>query len=382
MYNTAVQTSLASRPAGSSGTQGFMLNDNGSVVANAEFAYNTMLDLPGAQSSPLTTVDVARVTGAVSVHDNFAVTSGGNGYGSDSFFADPTYSPNALYYHNINMSTGGLYYQNATVEPTAAIAPTVNPLVAPVITTPSNVPSTPVITSLTANGNIVTLKGTATSNDNFPSSTVQIFDGSTQIGLADTDGNGNWSFTTGSLAAGTHSFTAKSNGFYGYVSPVSAAVSETIGSTAGAVLTSITETPSTGDLNVGKTVTFTLNMSSAVTVTGTPTLTLNDGGTASYASGSGSKALTFTYTVGSSDTNVSSLAANSINLPGVATIKDSSGNNASLTLTGLTQTGPQIDTIVPNAPVETNASIVSGTTKVQLTGTAEANSTVQVFDGT
>ena len=41
-----------------------------------------------------------------------------------------------------------------------------------------------------------------------------------------------------------------------------------------------------------------------------------------------------------------------------------------------------IDTVAPNAPVETGASIVSGTTKVQLTGTAEANSTLQVFDGT
>ena len=41
-----------------------------------------------------------------------------------------------------------------------------------------------------------------------------------------------------------------------------------------------------------------------------------------------------------------------------------------------------IDTVAPNAPVETGASIVSGTTQVQLTGTAEANSTLQVFDGT
>src|SRR5262249_16277410 len=40
-----------------------------------------------------------------------------------------------------------------------------------------------------------------------------------------------------------------------------------------------------------------------------------------------------------------------------------------------------VDTVAPNAPVETAASIVSGTTEVKLTGTAEANSTVHVFDG-
>ena len=63
---------------------------------------------------------------------------------------------------------------------------------------------------------------------------------------------------------------------------------------------SIVESPSTGDLNAGNTVTFTLNFNGAVTVAGagTPTLTLNDGGTATYVSGTGTSALTFSYTVG------------------------------------------------------------------------------------
>ena len=62
---------------------------------------------------------------------------------------------------------------------------------------------------------------------------------------------------------------------------------------------SIAESPSSGDLDAGKTVTLTLNLSEAVTVAGgTPTLTLNDGGTATYSGGSGTNALTFSYTVG------------------------------------------------------------------------------------
>ena len=64
-------------------------------------------------------------------------------------------------------------------------------------------------------------------------------------------------------------------------------------------ISSLTESPSSGDLNAGKTVTYTITMSEAVTVAGgTPTLTLNDGGTATYTGGSGSNALTFSYTVG------------------------------------------------------------------------------------
>ena len=78
---------------------------------------------------------------------------------------------------------------------------------------------------------------------------------------------------------------------------------------------------------------------------GTPTLTLNDGGTATYISGSGTNALTFSYTVGAGQ-NTSALAATAVNLNS-ATITDGAGNAANLSLTGLTQSGPQIDTTTP-----------------------------------
>ena len=89
-------------------------------------------------------------------------------------------------------------------------------------------------------------------------------------------------------------------------------------------------------------------MSEAVTVNtagGTPTLTLNDGATATYSSGSGTNALTFSYTVAAGQ-NTAALAATAVNLNG-ATIADGAGNAANLSLTGLTQTGPQIDTRRP-----------------------------------
>ena len=91
---------------------------------------------------------------------------------------------------------------------------------------------------------------------------------------------------------------------------------------------------------------MTLNLNEAVTVAGgTPTLTLNDGGTATYTSGSGTNALTFSYTVGAGQ-NTAALAATAVNLNS-ATITDGAGNAANLSLSGLTQSGPQIDTITP-----------------------------------
>ena len=92
--------------------------------------------------------------------------------------------------------------------------------------------------------------------------------------------------------------------------------------------------------------TLTLNMSEAVTVMGgAPTVALNDGGTATYASGSGASALTFKYTVAAGQ-NPATLAATAVNLNG-ATIADGAGDPANFSLSGLNQSGPQIDTVAP-----------------------------------
>ena len=149
--------------------------------------------------------------------------------------------------------------------------------------------------------------------------------------------------------------------------------------TSAPTVSSLVASPSTGDLDAGKTVTLTLAMSEAVTVAGgTPTLTLNDGATATYSGGSGTNALTFSYTVAAGQ-NTPDLTATAVNLNS-ATIIDGAGNAANLSLTGLTQTGPQIDTSAPVAPVIAN-DVVNANNSVTLTGTAEANSSVTVYDG-
>ncbi len=135
-----------------------------------------------------------------------------------------------------------------------------------------------------------------------------------------------------------------------------------INTTTSTTITSLTETPSGGDLNAGHVVTLTLNLSGAVTVAGgTPTLTLNDGGTATYTGGSGTSALTFSYTVVLGQ-NTTALAAAAVNLNG-ATVKDGAGNATGLSLTSLTQTGPQIDTTTPavSSVAATGTGITGGT---------------------
>src|SRR5208283_4039324 len=118
--------------------------------------------------------------------------------------------------------------------------------------------------------------------------------------------------------------------------------------TTSPAINSITDSPSSGDFNAGKVITLTLGMSETVTVNttgGSPTLTLNDGGTAVYVGGSGTNALTFSYTVLAGQ-NTPDLMETAVNLNG-ATIQDGAGNAASLSLTGLPQGSPQIDTTTP-----------------------------------
>ena len=119
-------------------------------------------------------------------------------------------------------------------------------------------------------------------------------------------------------------------------------------------IASIAFSPSSGDLavNANETITLALGNVGAIDIAGNgPTLTLNDGGTATYdAAASTGTSLVFDYKVGSSDTYVASLAVNSVNL-GATTLTNPSGvatvTSTSLSVTGLTQSGPQIDTTTP-----------------------------------
>ena len=69
----------------------------------------------------------------------------------------------------------------------------------------------------------MTLNGTAEAG-----STITVFDNSTQLGTAVTNGSGAWTFTTGALANGSQSFTATQTDSVGNVSPLSSALVVTL----------------------------------------------------------------------------------------------------------------------------------------------------------
>ena len=117
----------------------------------------------------------------------------------------------------------------------------------------------------------------------------------------------------------------------------------------------------------GEVLAFTVNFNEAATVSGTPrlALTLDTGGTvyADYVSGSGTSALVFTYTVvaGNADANGIALAA-SLALNG-ATITDTAGNNATLTLNNVgSLAGVLIDAAL--VPPVFNSAVVTGNSLV------------------
>jgi alpha-tubulin suppressor-like RCC1 family protein len=101
---------------------------------------------------------------------------------------------------------------------------------------------------------------------------------------------------------------------------------------------SVSSSTGNGNYRAGQSVSIQVTFSENVTVTGFPQLTLATGGSGTavnYSSGSGTSVLTFTYTVGAGENstdldyiNTSSLALNG------GTIRDATGNNATLTLPG------------------------------------------------
>jgi len=94
------------------------------------------------------------------------------------------------------------------------------------VTVDTKAPAAPTIVSDTVNSaNQVVASGTAEAN-----STIKVFDGTTQVGTATSNATGAWTVTTAGLAAGTHALTATATDVAGNVSAASAPFDPVIGS--------------------------------------------------------------------------------------------------------------------------------------------------------
>ncbi|WP_141400505.1 DUF4347 domain-containing protein [Magnetospirillum sp. 15-1] len=157
--------------------------------------------------------------------------------------------------------------------------------------------------------------------------------------------------------------------------------------TTAATVTSVS-VPADKTYGIGQNMDFTVNFDEAVTVDttgGTPRIavTLNIGGTvyADYVSGSGSSALVFRLLPQRDNDDNDGVTVGALGLNG-GTIKDAAGNNATLTLNGVASTtAVQVDGKAPDAPTLTVPATAASSTSVTVNGTAEANSTVKVYDG-
>src|ERR1700722_1362528 len=116
-------------------------------------------------------------------------------------------------------------------------------------------PDSNVVDDGITNVNHLTLTGTAVAG-----SSVEVFDGTTEIGTATANGSGAWSFATATLADDTHAFTSKAMDAAGDVSAASAALTVTVDTIAPNAPNIISDTPSataflvTGTAEAGSTV--------------------------------------------------------------------------------------------------------------------------------
>ncbi|KWV46858.1 hypothetical protein AS156_20745 [Bradyrhizobium macuxiense] len=229
---------------------------------------------------------------------------------------------------------------------------------APTITSFS--PDSNVVGDGATNANQLTLTGTATAG-----TTVEVFDGTAQIGTVTANASGAWFFSTAPLTDGSHPFTAEDVDASGRVSAPSAALNVTVDTVAPAAPVLASFSP---DSNI---VGDDITNANQLTLTGTA----EAGSEVLIFDGSTQIGTAAASTSGSWSFATGALADGTHAFTGKA--MDAAGNvsviSAPLDVT--------IDTVAPNAP-----SITSGTAAasdmVLVSGTAEAGSTISLYEGT
>jgi hypothetical protein len=218
------------------------------------------------------------------------------------------------------------------------------------------------------NDNTLTLTGTAEAN-----ATVKVYDGVTLLGNASADASGNWSYTTAALTNGGHSLSATATDVAGNTSASSTALSVTIDTVAPVVPT--IGSYSTDSNVVGDGITNDNTLTLTGTAEANATVKVYDGVTL-LGSASADASGNWSYTTAALTNGGHSLSATATDVAG----------NTSAASTALSVT---IDTAAPLVPTIASFSpdtdIVGDHTTTEhiltLAGTAEANSTVTIFDG-
>ncbi|PGH56145.1 hypothetical protein CRT60_14330 [Azospirillum palustre] len=217
-----------------------------------------------------------------------------------------------------------------------------------------------------------TITGTAEANG-----TVSLYNGANLVGTATVDGSGNWSVTTSALGNGTHSLTARVVDVVGNTSNASSAFVVTVDTTAPDAPGGLSTDPAddSGVSNSDR-----LTNIRTQTVTGTAeagaTVVLYDGATALGTQVATGGAWTIgTGTLAEGGHTLTARAVDAAGNTGAAsaaltvTIDLSTPAPSAMALTAASDTGYSATDRITNA------------TTLSLTGSAEANSTVTLYDG-
>ncbi|OOB68553.1 Ig-like domain-containing protein, partial [Burkholderia cenocepacia] len=343
--------------------------DTAGNVSVPSTAFELTIDTTAPGLPTVNATDGTSLSGTAEAGATINIDTNGDGTPDATVTADPsgawTYTPSTP------LPAGTVIGVTATDA-----AGNTGPSASVTVTGDTTAPAAPIVVSVTDDvGSIVGLLTTgATTDDTTPTlagtaeagSTVSVYDGTTLLGTTTADPSGNWTFTpTTALGEGAHSLTVTATDTAGNVSPPSTTFDLTIDTTAPALPTvnATDGTSLSGTAEAGATVNIdtngdgtpdaivTADPSGAWTYTPSSPLPIGTviGVTAADAAGN---------TGPSASVTVADLTAPAA--PIIGTVTDDVGS-----IVGLLTTGATTDDTTPT-----------------LAGTAEAGSTVSVYDGT
>lgn len=216
-------------------------------------------------------------------------------------------------------------------------------------------------------GQPVVLTSTVTSADPGLTGSVQFLDGSATLGTVALNAGGVASFTTSTLAFGTHNLTAVYSGDTNHATSTSSAVTEHIVQPATAVLAS-----SANPAVSGQSITFSVKVSGTASSVPTGTVTFSDGGI-TLGTGTLDATGTATFTTAALSVGTHPIA---VSYPG-----DANYFSTSAQLTETIQNATTGVTLTASANPATYGTAVTLTATVTSNGTA-ASGTVTFTDGT
>jgi hypothetical protein len=337
-----------------------------------------------ASWSPDTGVTGDGITDAnkISLHGTAAAGSAVKIYDGSTQIGTATASSSGSWDYITQVLTDAKHALTATVTNSSGQTSVASAALA--VTVDTKAPAAPTIASDTVNSaNQVVMSGAAEAN-----SAIKVFDGTTQIGTATTNSSGAWSVTTSALAAGSHALTAKAVDVAGNVSAASTAVDPVIGSgTSGTsgTGTSGTGTSGTGTSGTGTTAPAAPKIASFSTDSGVAGDHITSDKTLTLA---GSAAANSTVKVFDGATQLGTVTADANGAWHYSTAALPDGKHsftATDTVSGLTSKASTaldvtVDTAAPDAPV-----LLSDPTthnRATVSGTAEAGSSIKLYEGT